>query len=1495
MDNPYSQPIPQPEMFSEHKNPYAQPIGNWPMVAEPVVEEAEDFGLGKIIPKFPSGPSEPLKVDLPPMLGVGEGQTKPFDFGRWGQAPSETPEATISSYTGEDYGWIDAIGIAGKQFFPTLGNMFGESLGALGSTFKTFSERMIEGNIQMDEWNQYTQHRRPFSREDYQKDSLSTAFDKIGNTLNTESVAIQGMTGGKLSAIHSEIPSKLKKKILENPMNVLDPRWMITNVGAGAVSLLPAIAGFMVGGPIVGGLAGGALEGQAFLANLKQEGMDDGKALLAASTYGILSSVLNATGLEVALGKQTLLQGIKPLIRNVLTGGVVEAGTEWLEQPTAAIIRGIARGDNLETIVNDTVTSMKDLDVIPVSFVLGSGMSMARDTSTSPEEFFASGRERLAEAGDPSWRAQEAEQNKKVSLKAIRKAAKEEQERLAGTDPAAIQQLRAELDSHFNELDKGVPTETFNREQQQARIAEIGIDAFMAEQATVNVPETMPPSGEFFPVEEVGETNPYTEPIPDVVVSELTAASPEAVIEVAADGTHPEYPGWEITVKGKNTALEAQDQIGQYKADFPDALDEDIQVVKIGDQYHMGINYEDAPFIEAEVEIAKTVENLPEPDEFAVIDPEAPTRAELADIQKDPQVDNADLAEQKLFKLIEEINQQGLEASVGAEISQEKDWEGMLAEEGLGVEQVEQVDQMESADPLDEALSWEDIDENMDLVDQMYGEGVELYSGIPINQLRGFTQDISRSAKSRDVDYNPFKSNIAKLGVQYPFNQLGWHELGLQVKIRHEVAELMQDEGLRIAKNLADLQLSPSELGQLSMLREQKVRGDLTVKEKAGLKMLDEVYEKYAERFKSVGGMQLDFPDSLINRNLEILDQLEAKMDKATKADVKAEIYKEIRKLRAENSRLKKLNYSPVMAEWFEKMLEQDPVKVGNIFSAKVLKKRKTISYQDLLDTGNFTLEDFNAHTLMLNYVIRASKTYAMLKVRKAALEDGVMTYNLRAAKKLGYKQVNTSRLPLFKGLHGDARFLEFLDNMAIGHAKGGRVRTFFGTIKGLQFINPTYLGFNNVKQGIMLGSYTSPKLPLHMKKAFLSMKNWDSEFYAAKMNGIGGQPNDNTLRTWADKEFDAQFPMMTRLKRYVFKDLMPRRDNLFGLTSPFLAIRNIYNMSHSAAWEFDIYTRMISYHWLRDQGHSQRSSAQIAALFHGDYASIPKALRERMTMALFTPTYKIAMSKLYGQMMEGAVKTATGKTMPEWEKMEGGGYRYGDSKRRARGMARGLITMMAVTYGFDQFMQRQGWERDKYAWKYSKMVDTPEGKKELVYTENSPFNLLIKIATRVWDATDNADGESPVGKFVRSFRFEVHPVYRVLMFNMMMNKKDDGSPIWYTWDSKMKAQLKSAAYLSRQYVKLLHTLSPDESEAENIETLDREFGRGLSLILRGSAFTYLRAPKAQRAVGKINRLERHVMSDLLSMAKGKEGGKLTKENRDTLKDMFQRLAEEAK
>lgn len=226
----------------------------------------------------------------------------------------------------------------------------------------------------------------------------------IGNVLGTGSTGMFATVRDWAIANSTEIINKyanadmLKvreelrgKGLWDNPELLKDPEWLAYNIGEVGGSLLPQLlAAKMTGGStLVGTSVGASQEAGDLYMELLNDGVDPDAALSASLFFGIGVGYLNKFGLDAILGKNGTSKAAARIAKSVLGAGAVgrmaatgatsfisgatEAITEWGEEPLQAFLGSIAKGNDPNTVVADTIKAMKNIDVMVGSFFLGGG------------------------------------------------------------------------------------------------------------------------------------------------------------------------------------------------------------------------------------------------------------------------------------------------------------------------------------------------------------------------------------------------------------------------------------------------------------------------------------------------------------------------------------------------------------------------------------------------------------------------------------------------------------------------------------------------------------------------------------------------------------------------------------------------------------------------------------------------------------------------------------------------------------------------------------------------------------------------------------------------------------------------------------------------------------------------------------------------------------------------------------------------------------------
>jgi hypothetical protein len=169
----------------------------------------------------------------------------------------------------------------------------------------------------------------------------------------------------------------------------------------------------------------------------------------------------------------------------------------------------------------------------------------------------------------------------------------------------------------------------------------------------------------------------------------------------------------------------------------------------------------------------------------------------------------------------------------------------------------------------------------------------------------------------------------------------------------------------------------------------------------------------------------------------------------------------------------------------------------------------------------------------------------------------------------------------------------------------------------------------------------------------------------------------------------------------------------------------------------------------LRKKGYSAKDAAQLAAMFHGDYASVPAHIRKKLNRFFFTPTFKIAMAKLWWKMGSNAVRmmVSSSKNMTKTQ------------QQFAAGFAMSVMFNMARDLFMTQILD---WEEDEYARRYYKWIEDPKTGKPMEFTMvmSDPPNVLWRYIWKLAKISNPRRGNFLMAVW-NQFKSDAHPVWR--------------------------------------------------------------------------------------------------------------------------------------
>jgi hypothetical protein len=181
---------------------------------------------------------------------------------------------------------------------------------------------------------------------------------------------------------------------------------------------------------------------------------------------------------------------------------------------------------------------------------------------------------------------------------------------------------------------------------------------------------------------------------------------------------------------------------------------------------------------------------------------------------------------------------------------------------------------------------------------------------------------------------------------------------------------------------------------------------------------------------------------------------------------------------------------------------------------------------------------------------------------------------------------------------------------------------------KIIGFYNPIFMTRYNVSQGMRAAGFTWARA---MPEAIRTWREKGDTYNYLRRNGLFNNVFDlkpamtditSQLRASIEKA-----PVSEQFKAVA-------RENL----NPLKLAHNIWKFLNEGTWKIDEAQRIATWLLLKDKPrlkkhYSDFEIIELANDFHANYGKVPKATREQLNRAIFTPTYKVSMARIVGRM----------------------------------------------------------------------------------------------------------------------------------------------------------------------------------------------------------------------------------------------------------------------
>ena len=753
----------------------------------------------------------------------------------------------------------------------------------------------------------------------------------------------------------------------------------------------------------------------------------------------------------------------------------------------------------------------------------------------------------------------------------------------------------------------------------------------------------------------------------------------------------------------------------------------------------------------------------------------------------------------------------------------------------------------------------------------------ELFTDVHAEQ--GKRNIISRWAKK-------MKDGILdNIDIGYKAKRIGMERVGLALKNTMSIRTNYQKEGedvlagmfnalTKTGMNTKQARVALNEL--VFEYEDKRIWWKLSKKQKdnkvEARKIIDTYFKKSLKQYKDRGLLNKGFIQrmtDMLNEQIMVAESKRSSSKKKTK----------IATLKTQLRRVKDMNYVPIpLGLWAQSQMKYQPHMTKAIISWLNNRARKTFMIADLvkdLKKQGFKIskDDVKMGDIIASYSNRKGKDFANYNLLQAAIKDKQVTIapvnrdGTVSKKRIKGFQNPPRTMSFLKGYKITPQLGQFISEMTRRIDTIGLPSKLLNIAKMTAFWNPLFLPMYDSIQAAMLGSF-NPLRPIRslkfLRDGWRSIRDNDEVFQVLERSGQNSTPFANHLEGHMDM-LDAMATKGKYKYRKVYKHILG--NFMKSLTNPKALIKNafglktIYNLSWKTAWMLDQTVRTASSHYLHDvKGMSWEDAAQRAALYHGDYAGVPSSTRRHLNRIFFTPTFKIAMGKLYVNMISDF-----GNTLHPNPK----------TGQQAKDNRMSVIRMIAIISAWDMLMLALGYERDEWGRRYVKATETDEGPKESVLTWSGPHNMFLKYLYRAQSAAGPAV-DNTVAHFLRSNKWEIHPLYRVLL-EIVDNRTPGGETVVNTFDPSIFRkdvpikEFKQITYLLKNVVTVLRVMGDEFEDPKAREQLRFEMkeaagsilGRAISSTTRPFTFTYLRDIEVIRASQGVQSLGVYLSRDL--------------------------------
>ena len=744
-----------------------------------------------------------------------------------------------------------------------------------------------------------------------------------------------------------------------------------------------------------------------------------------------------------------------------------------------------------------------------------------------------------------------------------------------------------------------------------------------------------------------------------------------------------------------------------------------------------------------------------------------------------------------------------------------------------------------------EIMGQHGITQRLDELSEESLESTEMYAGLPLPEQ--FKEIINKL--------------LSKFDTKKSFAEIGAKETGLAIKVSISRIVAGDERILKAINDLGKFGLTKPDFTELAFISErpglflplpEETRKLYSPAYHLIRYFFDSYYNKLKEVYTEleINAFELPFPQSHIRRMQEENLHIESIIETTTDEKKKAQLIKQVKDNKNLIAFYKKARIKYVhlpIRLWLSELFDKTPDIVKQIMKIipSAILGRETPTLADLIEklqaNGIMSRDEVDIRDIMASYGRYVERKLAQAEIFRMAKKEGLIRPLSDPSVPDSWIMMSSRMYPELRGYKIHPVFATYLEKHqeAMKRHRDPVMRV-LGYVKMLQFFNPVFLPMYDVVQFMMLtGIKGTISIPPLLVRAIKSVWQKDEAYFTARHWGLTSQPFANPF-----SEFMNKLQSIKKAQNNNGFFLINKLEKMGIKFTPWVW-QMVYNVNWELAWWLDGVIRMMSYYYMLDRGFIPKEAAQLAAIFSGDYAGVPAETRKWLNRFFFTPTYKIAMTKLYLLCLSGGFKAIKGIT--------GAGPGATPSDRV---YARGLFYILAILYAKDVMMRKgYGFESDQFSRRYSKLVEIEKEerkeKRELVLTFANPANLMLRY---YWRLRPEKTDTNYLLKVAKATYWELHPLY-ALAIELAQNRGYDFKAIRNPFD---EPEIQAADVVKYGIGRIMRLVEPllREEEKESVLTfkaMQKDMGTISAIIFHPFVFTYLRQPRDERVARQVN------------------------------------------